>query len=268
METNLIILMAFAIVVFALIARLWVLDMSHNGKKTFLVIAFMTTGIAAHAETGTTITENDSTITYNGIKIAKGADEDDSWSMHFNIGVDIATNTHGVDFAPFRSWEIGWTVAQYDWTPKNSKTTLSAGASMTFRNYTLSGHDNLFVVANNEVGVGKRDGSISELSSSIYTFGFSVPLLVKQRGSKNFAISLGAQLNYNCYGRVRNHYEQGDNEVEVSTRGIKYRPFTVDVIGIVHVAKSFGFYCKYSPMSVLKKNYGPDFKSIAVGVYF
>ena len=35
METNLIILMAFAIVVFALIARLWVLDMSHNGKKAF-----------------------------------------------------------------------------------------------------------------------------------------------------------------------------------------------------------------------------------------
>jgi hypothetical protein len=30
METNLIILMAFAIVVFALIARLWVLDMSHT----------------------------------------------------------------------------------------------------------------------------------------------------------------------------------------------------------------------------------------------
>ena len=55
METNLIILMAFAIVVFALIARLWVLDMSHNGKKAFLVIAFMTAGIAAHAETGTTI---------------------------------------------------------------------------------------------------------------------------------------------------------------------------------------------------------------------
>jgi hypothetical protein len=32
METNLIILMAFALIVIAMIVRLWVLDMSHNGK--------------------------------------------------------------------------------------------------------------------------------------------------------------------------------------------------------------------------------------------
>ena len=32
METNLIILMAFALIVLAMIVRLWVLDMSHNGK--------------------------------------------------------------------------------------------------------------------------------------------------------------------------------------------------------------------------------------------
>lgn len=32
METNLLILMGFAIVVLAMIVRLWVLDMSHNGE--------------------------------------------------------------------------------------------------------------------------------------------------------------------------------------------------------------------------------------------
>ena len=32
MEANLLILMGFAIVVLAMIVRLWVLDMSHNGK--------------------------------------------------------------------------------------------------------------------------------------------------------------------------------------------------------------------------------------------
>lgn len=236
-------------------------------KKFLFVVAFLAAGMTVHAEERITVNENDS-ITNNVIKIAKGADEDDAWSMHFNFGVNIPTNTHGLDFAPFRSWEFGWTVAQYDWTPKNSKTTLSAGAGIEFRNYTLSGHDNIFVVANNEVGVGQRDGSISELSSSLYTFGFAVPLLVKQRFSKNFAISLGAQLNWYCYGRVHNQYEIGDNSFDVNTRGIKYRPLTVDILGIVHVAKSFGFYCKYSPMSVMKKNYGPEFKSVSVGIYF
>lgn len=231
-----------------------------------MIFAFMLVAMTANAAVENV--ENDSTITSNGIKVANGADEDDTWSMHFNIGVNIPTNTQGVDFAPFRSWEIGWTVAQYDWTLKNQKTTLSAGAGMIFRHYTLSGHDKMFGVVNNEVAVGERPGSVSELSSSIYTYGLTLPVLVKQRFSKNFAISLGAQLNWNIYGRVRNHYEDGDDEVEVSTRGLKYRPLTVDLIGIVHVAKSFGFYCKYSPMSVLKKNYGPEFKSVSVGVYF
>ena len=234
--------------------------------KKLMIFAFMLVAMTANAAVENV--DNDSTFTNNGIKVANGADEDDCWSMHFNIGVNIPTNTHGLDFAPFRSWEIGWTVAQYDWTLKNEKTTLSAGAGMLFRNYTLSGHDNMFAVADNQVGVGQRDGNISELSSSIYTFGLTLPVLVKQRFSKNFAVSLGAQLNWNVYGRVHNHYEQGDNEVEISTRGLKYRPLTVDLIGIVHVAKSFGFYCKYSPMSVLKKNYGPEFKSVSVGVYF
>ena len=237
--------------------------------KKLMIFAFMLIGMTANAaEKNVENVKNDSTITRNGIKIADGADEDDCWSMHFNVGVNIPTNTKGLDFAPFRSWEIGWTVAQYDWTLKNEKTTLSAGAGMIFRNYTLSGHDNAFVVADNQVGVGQREGDISELSSSIYTYGLTLPVLVKQRFSKNFAISLGAQLNWNIYGRVHNHFNQGDNEVEISTRGLKYRPLTVDLIGIVHVAKSFGFYCKYSPMSVLKKNYGPDFKSVSVGVYF
>ena len=234
--------------------------------KKLMIFAFLLIGMTANAAVENV--ENDSTITKNGIKIADGADEDDAWSMHFNFGVSIPTNTQGLDFAPFRSWEIGWTVAQYDWELDNKKTTLSAGAGMIFRNYTLSGHDNKFFVLNNAVGVEQRDGNISELSSSIYTYGLTLPLLVKQRFSKNFAISLGAQLNWNIYGRVQNHYEQGDNEVEISTRGLKYRPLTVDLMGIVHVAKSFGFYCKYSPMSVLKKNYGPEFKSVSVGVYF
>ena len=236
--------------------------------KKLMIFAFMLIGMTANAAVEVENVDDDSTITNNGVKIANGADEDDAWSMHLNIGVNIPTSTHGLDFAPFRSWEIGWTVAQYDWTLKNQKTTLSAGAGISLRDYTLSGHDKLFVVADKQVGVGERDGNISELSSSIYTFGFSVPVLVKQRFSKNFAISLGAQLNWNVYGRVHNHYETGDDEVDVSTRGLKYRPLTVDLIGIVHVAKSFGFYCKYSPMSVMKKNYGPEFKSVSVGVYF
>lgn len=249
-------------------------------KKT-LLMALLAVAMTANAEekndivvlneSNTVVLANDDPENTNdgGVKIAKGKDEDDRWSFHVNVGVDIPTGTSSdVDFAPFRSWEIGVTLFQYDYTPKKSKTTLSAGLGLSFRNYTLSGHDKMLDKVDNKIVVSDRPTNVSDLSSSFYTMGFSMPLLVKQRFGKNFAISLGAQLNWYCYARVNNNFEIGDNEYDIDTKDIGHRPITVDILGIVHVAKGFGLYCKYSPMTVMKKDRGPEFKSFAVGFYF
>ena len=83
-----------------------------------------------------------------------------------------------------------------------------------------------------------------------------------------FGISLGAQLNWYCYGRVNNKYEIGDHEYDINIKDIGYNPVTVDILGIIHVAEGFGIYCKYSPMNVMKSGRGPEYKSISVGLYF
>lgn len=240
--------------------------------KKLLLFVMLAVGMTAYAQdmdVKYVDTSND-----GGVKLGQGADEDDHWTMHFAVGVDIPVSTDGLDFAPFRSWDINFTVVQYDWTPKNSKTTLSAGLGLNWRNYTLSGHDKMFDklsinTSNDEVvTVHNRPGEYSELSSRVHTVGLSMPLLVKQRFGKHFAISLGAQLNWNYYARLNNEYEIGDHEIEDLTKKIGQRPITVDILGIVHVAKGLGIYCKYSPMSVFKKDKGPDFKSLSVGFYF
>ena len=240
--------------------------------KKLLLFVMLAVGMTAYAQdmdVKYVDTSND-----GGVKLGQGADEDDHWTMHFAVGVDIPVSTNGLDFAPFRSWDINFTVVQYDWTPKNSKTTLSAGLGLNWRNYTLSGHDKMFDklsinTSNDEVvTVHNRPGEYSELSSRVHTVGLSMPLLVKQRFGKHFAISLGAQLNWNYYARLNNEYEIGDHEIEDLTKKIGQRPITVDILGIVHVAKGLGVYCKYSPMSVFKKDKGPDFKSLSVGFYF
>lgn len=246
--------------------------------KKLLLMAFLAVGMTAKAEEkNETVMVNDANmVTFaanddnngGGVKLGQGADEDDNWTMHFAVGVDIPVSTGGLDFAPFRSWDINVTLLQYDWTPKKSKTTLSAGLGFEWRNYTLSGHDNMFVKANDLVGVVHRDGEMSELSSRVHTVGLAMPLLIKQRFGKNFAISVGAQLNWNYYARLNNYYEVGDHEIDDLTKKIGQRPITVDILGIVHVAKGLGIYCKYSPMSVFKKDKGPDFKSLSVGFYF
>ena len=137
-------------------------------KKTFLM-ALLAVAMTANAEEKNDnivlnegnmvmLAEDDPENTNDGgVKIAKGKDEDDRWSFHVNVGVDIPTGTSSdVDFAPFRSWEFGFTFVQYDYTPKKSKTTLSAGLGLSFRNYTLSGHDKMLDKVDNKIVVGDR----------------------------------------------------------------------------------------------------------------
>ncbi len=251
--------------------------------KKLLVMALLAVGLTANAEekdesvylndanpaTSFVNDDDDDLSTDGGVKIGKGKDEDDRWSMHFAVGVNIPTGApKEVEFAPFRSWEINWTVMQYDYTPKNSKTTLSAGLGFNWRSYTLKGRDLGFYKVSNVIGVLHPEANLDDFSSNIHTTALAMPLFVKQEFCKNFAISLGAQLNWNYYARIHNYYEQGDIETDQSTRKIGQRPFTVDLMGIVHFCKGGGIYFKYSPMSVLKKDKGPEFKSFAVGLYF
>ena len=113
--------------------------------KKLLLMALMAVAMTANAEDKNEIlVANDDEVTNEGgIKLTKD-DDNDNWSMHFALGVNIPQKAEGCSFAPFRSWELNWTVLQYDYTPKKSKTTLSAGLGFNWRTYTLSGHEDGF----------------------------------------------------------------------------------------------------------------------------
>ena len=196
------------------------------------------------------------------------SNSEDNWTTHGFIGVNIPTNeSDGFDFAPFRSWEFDITFVQYDYSPNNKNTTLSAGFGFGYRFYTLSGHDNMFYKDNGVLKVTKREGEMSDLSARINTLNFNIPMLVKQRFAKNFAVSLGAMINWNFWNRATNRYEIGDEEFDISTKNIGFRPFTVDLLGILHFDEDFGVYFKYTPMSSFKKDRGPEFKALTIGLY-
>ena len=237
--------------------------------KKLLLLAFLSVGMTSNAETVVSNDDEEQIENKGGIELGKGKDDNDRWSMHFAFGVDIPTGAPSdVEFAPFRSWEFNWTVVQYDYTPGKSNTTLSAGLGLNWRSYTLSGHKQAFIKVKDFVYVdGALGAAYDEFSSNIHTTALTMPLLVKQKFTKSFAVSLGAQLNWNFYSRVNNYYEENDNEIDIQTKKIGERPITIDVLGMLHFG-DFAVYCKYSPMSVLKKDKGPDFKSLAVGFYF
>ncbi len=251
-----------------LCAKLINSNLNERTMKKIFFMAFLAFTMNANAQEPNNVetTETDSEDTYCD---ADDVEDANDVSIHGFIGVNIPTNVpEGFDFAPFRSWEFDLTFAQYDYTPNDKKTTLSAGLGFGFRFYTLSGHDNMLFKDNGMIKVAKRDGEMSDLSARISTLNFNILLLVKQRFSSKFAISAGAMVNWNFYNRIRNSYEIGDEEFDISTKNIGFRPITVDVLGIMHFPSDFGVYVKYSPMSSFKKDRGPEFKALTIGLYF
>lgn len=202
--------------------------------------------------------------------------------IDLGFGLPIATNVpNGMSFAPFKSWE--WILGlRYSYTPKKSLQTYSVGLWCNWREYTLD-TDKMFDkdAKYSAIYLHEYPTNASDKRSSIYIFSLSVPFLFTQKfGQKSkFKFSVGPVVNFNLYGRVCNEYTLGDYENETKIKGIDYRPVTVDIMGILRYKRT-GIYCKYSPMSVLKKNSAadpndpnkqienPQFRSVSIGIIF
>lgn len=194
--------------------------------------------------------------------------ENDKWTMHLGVGVNLVTGApDAYEFAPFKSWDIQWTVVQYNYTPKNAKQTYSIGLGLNWRNYGLKDNGTAFLKAGDVVGLGAFPSNAGSRYSSVQTLAISVPLLFTQKVSKDVSITVGPIVNFNAGGWVKRSYEEGDNDIEVSTSKIGQNPVTVSAFGMVDI-DGFGLFCKYSPMNVFKKDRGPEFNSFTLGFYF
>jgi hypothetical protein len=206
--------------------------------------------------------------------VKKVAGEDDKWLFDLGVGVAIPTNTpDGHGFATFRSWEflLGF---RYGYTPKGALQTYSTGLWLNWRSYGVPEKNMMSKNADDIVVFGEYPANYSNTSSHISIFSLSVPFLFTQRFGKHSkaSFSLGPVVNVNLLGRINNEWKDGDDFYEVGTKNIGYHPVTVDFMGILKYG-GWGLYCKYSPMSVLKKKSengleNPQFHSLTVGLFF
>gem|GEM_PF-1045868 len=248
----------------------------HNIKtmRHLLLMIVLTVGMTVQARENndTTVIEN-ATQYRDSTSVKKTYEYDEytssNWDIDFGLGWAIPTNVPDeIGFSTFRSWE--WILGvRYCYTPKKSLQTYSTGLWVNWRGYTLSG-DNAFAKGDQSVvEIGEFPENASHKHSSINIFSLSVPFFFTQKfGQKSkFKLTLGPVVNFNLRGRVNNDYDIGDDEFEISTKGIEYRTLTVDLMGFISYS-NVSIYCKYSPMSVLKTDKGPQFHSLTLGVFF
>lgn len=200
------------------------------------------------------------------------ADDDNKVVVDLGLGWAVPTNTpEGHGFATFKSQEIFFGL-RYCYTPKKARQTYSVGLWCDWRDYEVPRNHAMGKNKDGIVVFGDFHDSYSNTSSSIRVFSLSVPFLFTQKFGKKSSFSLGPVVNFNLRGRINNEWTDGDNEMQQSTKDIGQRPVTVDFMGIVK-SNGIGLYCKYSPMSVLKKKSengveNPQFHSLTFGLFF
>ena len=210
--------------------------------KKLLVLALLAVGMTAYAQEGRDKKD---------ITLKDG--ENDAWTTQLAVGINLVTGApDGYKFAPFKSWDINWTVVQYNYTPNGASQTYSAGVGLNWRNYGLKDNGSALVKTGELIDLGGFPVGAGSKSSSIQTVGINIPLLFTQRFSDDFSLTVGPVVNFNAWGWVNRNYEMGDTDI---------------VLGVFDFS-GIGVFCKYSPMSVLKKDHGPEFQSVTVGLYF
>ena len=208
---------------------------------------------------------------YKMKKLRKKKDEKETTYFEGDLGVGIGVPTNapeGYGFAAFKSGEI-FLGLRYCYTPKNALQTYSVGLWFDWRQYGLSTNKMFVKDQYNVVSLENYPENASSRSSKINIFSLSVPFMFTQKfGQKSKCrLMLGPVVNFNVYGRINNSYEMGDVETSDKIKGLEYRPVTIDLMAAFQY-KGIGAYFKYSPMSVLKTDKGPQFRSLTFGLYF
>ena len=94
---------------------------------------------------------------------------------------------------------------------------------------------------------------------------FCLPVTLCQDLGKGFRIEGGAVVNFNVCAKMKSRYMLDGEEHTYKDDNLHQRKTTVDIFGHLKY-RSIGMYVKYSPMTVLDTNFGPDFKHFSCGL--
>lgn len=190
--------------------------------------------------------------------------DDVGWNIYSGGFVLGWNHTSQIDVAMGHSIDIGWLSvigAKYN-TGHGQRITMGVG--IDWRNYRLNKNVR-FVDQGEGLIIGNYPEDATNRLSRVKVFSLTMPLMFNQRLFDKVDIFAGPVVNFNVRASVLTQYQLGSEKVKESRTGIHQVPVTVDIMGGLKW-RGIGAYVRYSPCHVLKKQYGPEFTPLTVGV--
>lgn len=185
--------------------------------------------------------------------------------LHFGFVGALGT-PQGMSTDMLASKEIMVGPLSFDYKTPGGRNAFRVGVGFTFRSFRMTGRRRFGKVDGNVALTDYPEGAEIDFSrikvkSTSFVLGYE-RLLKRHSGIGVYAI-----LNRNRKANLKTRYVlDGEKRCEID-KHINQRPVTVDFMLEGH-CRWVGLYVKYSPCSVLRTDFGPQFSSLSTGLTF
>lgn len=183
------------------------------------------------------------------------------WCRDFYIGATIpVAEPHGLD----GSIEVGMTyIGGLELTPWRRGPEISLGLGFHYSQFTLH-YCQAFDYADHRLDIVATDAD--RTSSRLRNFGFQIPVSIYQPVWKDFGLTVGVAAMFNTFTRAASDRIYVDRRDHRSMRGLHQRLVTPQLFASIGWKGDCGIYVRYCPTPLFAQQWGPQFKTLSVGV--
>lgn len=163
-------------------------------------------------------------------------------------------------------WEIGMlNVSKIEWRLSHFGTRLSLGIGWQYCHFTIG--DGLMAerTKNGAYVLSPIPANYQNVKSSLKNFAFQFPLMLSQKIYSSFTFEIGGVAMLNTYTTGNCKWREDEATTKKPIKHLHQRLLTVDAIARIGWRGDFALYVRYSPMSQFSHQYGPQYKSVAIG---
>lgn len=185
----------------------------------------------------------------------------------FNIGFEAYAGTSiPTGSTPMlASWEIGLSRILSGNINIGGGLSFGIGLGFGYQQYAV-GDGLCFTTDRQHLLFAERPEGIVAHSSRLRMWRMHIPVTFTQRLSRKTYVCAGAWLNWNLSCRASSSSTVGSVTTKHVFKDLHERTFNTDIFLSIGLKGVAGIYARYTPQSLFRKGWGPDFNSVSLGL--